>query len=196
MTQQQHDMNEARRTKPPADKELAARGAAEKPHDAVSGSLSLERAGVLPLHLHHLLPRLAARDVLVPPGHMLLGGEELPASLGGADDVVGVGQVGEVGEGELIARQVRVLGQDIVVDAEHGLDLLLVLLDFALVGVHALQVGRERELEDELGAGPVEALGFGSEPLFYRRTLQRPHAVERLVAVLGEMGAEVTADLP
>jgi hypothetical protein len=109
---------------------------------------------------------------------------------------VGVGQVGEVGEGELIARQVRVLGQDIVVDAEHGLDLLLVLLDFALVGVHALQVGRERELEDELGAGPVEALGFGSEPLFYRRTLQRPHAVERLVAVLGEMGAEVTADLP
>jgi hypothetical protein len=64
-----------------------------------------------------------------------------------------------------------VLGQDLVVDAQHVLQLLLVLRDAGLVGVHVLEVRRERELEDELRAGSVEALRLRLQPLLYRRPL-------------------------
>ena len=105
---------------------------------------------MLLLHLDHLHPRVAAGDLLVPLGHVLLGGEELAAPLGGVDDVVRAGEVGQVGQGELVAGQVLVLGQDLVVHAQHALELLLVHRDAGLVGVHVFEVRRERELEDEL----------------------------------------------
>jgi hypothetical protein len=49
------------------------------------------------------------------------------------------------------------LGQDLILDIERGVDLLLVLLNFALIGVVVFTVGCERELGDELRACPIDA---------------------------------------
>jgi hypothetical protein len=165
--------------------------AERRKHDA-----SLERAGVLPLHLHDLPPGVAGGDLVVPPGHVLPGGEELPAPVGGVDDVVGVWQVGEVGQGEVVAGEVLVLGEDVVVDAQHAVQLLLVLRDAGLVGPHVLEVRRERQLERQLRARRVEALRLRLQPLLYGRPLQRPRAVQLLVPVVRELRAQVPADSP
>lgn len=122
------------------------------------------------LHLSDLLPRLALRELLVPFGHVLLVSEELPSSLG-VHDVVRVREVGEVGQGELVASQVLVPREYLVVDIKDLLQLILVLGDHGRVLTNA-QVGEvrdERQLEDERGAGGPEVLSLRLKPLFYRR---------------------------
>ena len=85
---------------------------------------------------------------------------------------------------------------DVVVDAQHAVQLLLVLRDAGLVGPHVLEVRRERQLERQLRARRVEALRLRLQPLLYGRPLQRPRAVQLLVPVVRELRAQVPADSP
>ncbi|BAS82174.1 Os03g0135150, partial [Oryza sativa Japonica Group] len=135
----------------------------------------------------------AVGDLLVPPRDVLLGGEELLAPRRPrVDDVVGVREVGQVGQGELVAGEVLVLRQDLVVHVQHLLQLPLVLRDAGLVGRY-VELRRERQVEHQLRARRVEALRLRLQPLLDRRPLQRPRPVDRPVPVVWELSAQVSA---
>nr|ACR34859.1 unknown [Zea mays] len=75
-----------------------------------------------------VLPGVAAGDVVPPPADVLAGLEHAAGARVG-DEVVRVGQVRQVGDGEVVAGQERGLLQALLVDVQQLLQVLLPLLE-------------------------------------------------------------------
>jgi hypothetical protein len=168
-----------------------------------------------------VLPRVAVGDVVPPLANVLARLEQAAgARVGG--EAVGVGQVRQVGDGEVVAGEVLGLLQTLLVDVQQLLQVLLPLLEQLqhlllllrrarrprpLLGVDhgdlpavvvLLGQGRRQkcQAEDHLGAGRVEALRLGLQPLLDGRPLQCARADQVRVPLLRVLVRDVAKDSP
>lgn len=99
------------------------------------------------LHLHNLFPRIPAGELTPPSADVLPGSEKLP-SICCTHQVMGIRQMREISQRELIASQKPTLPKPLLVDVEYFSELLLVLLNhsWVLLDLHSRC---ERELENQ-----------------------------------------------
>ena len=130
-----------------------------------------------------LLPRGAGRDLVPPSLDVLVTIEGILESLD-LEEVGGVGEEGQVSEGEVVASEELGLGQASLKNVEQAVELLSHGFALGLVGSLTIESGAEEELNHNIDDGSRVGL-VGGEPGLDNTTLLQIRRIELLSVVLG-----------